>query len=66
LRLQQLRETLAAIERQHGLRLELIDITNHITAGLTRIERARGFLEAATLSDAWVREVGRYTFILEG
>jgi Fic family protein len=26
-------------------------ITNRITAGLTRIERARGFLEAATLSD---------------
>jgi len=39
-------------------------ITNRITAGLTRIERARGFLEAAclraphrqaTLSDAWIR-----------
>ena len=26
-------------------------ITNRITAGLTRIERARGFLEAATLSE---------------
>ena len=34
-------------------------ITNRITAGLTRIERARGFLEAATLSEAWVREMGR-------
>jgi hypothetical protein len=26
-------------------------ITNRITAALTRIERARGFLEAATLSE---------------
>jgi hypothetical protein len=26
-------------------------ITNTITAGLTAIERARGFLKAATLSD---------------
>ena len=40
-------------------------ITNGITAGLTRIERARGFLEAATLSDAWVREMGRRALILE-
>ena len=31
-------------------------ITNRITAGLTRIERARGFLEA-TLSEAWAREI---------
>jgi hypothetical protein len=28
-------------------------ITNHITAGLTRIERARGFLAAAKLSENW-------------
>jgi hypothetical protein len=40
-------------------------ITNRITAGLTRIERARGFLEAATLSEAWVREMGRGALILE-
>jgi Fic family protein len=40
-------------------------ITNRITTGLTRIERARGFLEAATLSDAWVREMGRRALILE-
>ncbi|MDR1545885.1 MAG: Fic family protein [Deltaproteobacteria bacterium] len=40
-------------------------ITNLITAGLTRIERARGFLEAATLSDAWMREMGRRALILE-
>jgi hypothetical protein len=33
-------------------------ITNRITARLTRIERARGFLEAATLSEDWVREMG--------
>ncbi|MGA2532714.1 MAG: hypothetical protein ABSG19_06710 [Candidatus Aminicenantales bacterium] len=40
-------------------------ITNRITARLTRIERARGFLEAATLSEAWVREMGRRVLILE-
>ncbi|MDP2859954.1 MAG: Fic family protein [Bacillota bacterium] len=40
-------------------------ITNRITGGLTHIERARGFLEAATLSDAWVREMGRRALILE-
>ena len=40
-------------------------ITNRITAGLPRIERARGFLEAATLSEAWVREMGGRALILE-
>jgi len=30
-------------------------MSNLIIAGLTRIERAWGFLEAATLSDGWVR-----------
>lgn len=40
-------------------------ITNKITSGLTQIERARGFLEAATLSDAWVREMGRRALVLE-
>ncbi len=43
----------------------IFTITNRITAGLTRIDRARGFLEAATLSDAWVREMGRRALILE-
>jgi Fic family protein len=40
-------------------------ITNPITAGLTRIERARGFLEAATLSENWVREMGNRALVLE-
>jgi Fic family protein len=40
-------------------------ISNRITAGLTRIERARGFLEAAALSEAWVREMGQRALILE-
>ncbi len=40
-------------------------ITNRITAGLTLIERARGFLEAAMLSDSWVREMGRRALLLE-
>jgi Fic family protein len=40
-------------------------ITNRITAGLTLIERVRGFLEAATLSEVWVREMGHRAFVLE-
>ena len=43
----------------------IFTITNRITAGLTRIERARGFLEAATLSETWVRGMGRRALILE-
>lgn len=41
-------------------------ITNQITQGLTRIERARGFLDAASLSDEWLREMERRALILEG
>ena len=33
-------------------------ITNRMTAAITQIERARGFLEAARLSDDWVKEMG--------
>ncbi len=40
-------------------------ITHPITGGLTRIERARGFLEAAVLSEQWVQEMGRRAFLLE-
>ena len=43
----------------------IFTITNRITAMLTRIERARGFLEAATLSETWLREMGRRALILE-
>jgi Fic family protein len=43
----------------------IFTITNRITAELTRIERARGFLEAATLSEDWVREMSRHALILE-
>ena len=43
----------------------IFTITNRITAGLTRIERARGFLEAAALSEAWLREMGHRALILE-
>lgn len=43
----------------------IFTITNRITARLTRIERARGFLEAATLSEEWVREMGRRALVLE-
>ena len=39
--------------------------THPITGGLTRIERARGFLEAAVLSEQWVREMGQRALLLE-
>ncbi|HEB53978.1 MAG TPA: Fic family protein [bacterium] len=40
-------------------------ITHPITAALTRIERARGFLEAAALSEGWIREMGERALVLE-
>lgn len=40
-------------------------ITNQLTAGLARIERARGFLEAAKLSEDWISQMGRRAFIQE-
>ncbi|MCY4556821.1 MAG: Fic family protein [Chloroflexi bacterium] len=40
-------------------------VTNKITADLTRIERARGFLDAATLSEDWIRQMGAGALILE-
>jgi Fic family protein len=43
----------------------IFTITNRIAAALTRIERARGFLEAATLSENWVREMGNRALMLE-
>lgn len=43
----------------------IFTINNRITSGLTLIERARGFLEAAALSEGWVRGMGRRALILE-
>ncbi len=40
-------------------------ITNRMTAAITHIERARGFLEAARLSDDWVRDMGAEALIKE-
>ncbi len=40
-------------------------ITNAVTAALTRIERARGFLEGATLSENWIRAMGDRALVLE-
>ena len=40
-------------------------ITNAITAALTEIERARGFLDAATLADEWVDAMRSRAFLLE-
>jgi len=40
-------------------------ITNRMTAAITQIERARGFLEAARLSDDWVRDMGNKALVKE-
>lgn len=40
-------------------------ITNAITAGLTKIERARGFLDAAKLSEKWISEMQSRALLLE-
>ena len=40
-------------------------ITNRMTAAITQIERARGFLEAARLSDDWVCDMGTRALIKE-
>jgi len=40
-------------------------ITNPITQALTRIERARGFLDAARLSEEWIRKMEKRALVLE-
>jgi len=40
-------------------------ITNSMTSAITQIERAHGFLEAAQLSDDWVRDMGNKALIKE-
>ena len=40
-------------------------ITNAIAQGLARIERARGFLEAAQLSEGWIRQMSERALLLE-
>lgn len=40
-------------------------ITNAIAAGLTKIERARGFLDAAKLSEDWIAEMQNRALVLE-
>ena len=40
-------------------------VTHRVTADLTRIERARGFLEAAALSEDWIHEMGAGALVLE-
>jgi Fic family protein len=41
------------------------NITNSITKTLTQIERARGFLEAVTLSNDWLKAMGKRALLLE-
>ena len=40
-------------------------ITNRMTTAITQIERTRGFLEAARLSEDWLREMGNRALVLE-
>ncbi len=40
-------------------------ITNGITAGLTKIERARGLLDAAKLSKDWISDMQNRALVLE-
>ena len=40
-------------------------ISNRISGGLMEIDRARGFLEAATLSDEWVRRMSQRALLVE-
>jgi Fic family protein len=40
-------------------------ISNRIAAGLTAVERARGFLEAATLSEEWVQRMSQRALLVE-
>src|SRR6266851_10152952 len=41
------------------------EITNSITAELTRIEQARGFLDAAKLSEDWIAGMQKRALVLE-
>lgn len=40
-------------------------ISDAIAEGLTVIERARGFLQAATISESWVKAMAKRALILE-
>ena len=42
-----------------------LTVTHKITADLTRVERARGFLKAATLSEDWIRRMSARALLLE-
>ncbi len=43
----------------------IFSITNKITSAITKIERARGFLDAAMLSDEWIKAMAHRALILE-
>ena len=40
-------------------------VSHAITADLTRIERACGFLETAAISEDWIRQMGQRALVLE-
>ena len=62
-------ELLSDVIRLRHLRamtfLPRFSITNTVTGAITQIERARGFLEAASLSDEWVSSMRSRAFLLE-
>jgi Fic family protein len=41
------------------------EITNSVTAELTRVEQARGFLDAAKLSEDWIAGMQKRALVLE-
>lgn len=43
----------------------LFTISGKITAAITKIERARGFLDAAALSDEWIKAMAHRALVLE-
>ena len=40
-------------------------ITNQIASALVKIERVRGFLEAARISDSWIAKMQARALVLE-
>ncbi|MDR1533912.1 MAG: hypothetical protein LBU64_02255 [Planctomycetota bacterium] len=45
--------------------IPIFHLANPIALALARVERARGFLEAATLSEDWIRSMSRRAPLLE-
>lgn len=55
----------STINNQQSHFLPKYSITDRIASALTGIERARGFLEAATLSEDWIQQMADRALVLE-